>query len=252
MSRTTENQMRMVSVKNVGDSTIPPYAILIVEPGTATGDTETRLIRVKQYTTAAVNAVETPVFAYNSRLAIAAGGFGHAYMGAGAPVFVRWTHGLTGFDANADVGPVDGDYSAGAAGEGLTPIDQPDVDNSRLLVVPTAVSSTSSGGGSQRIWFTIDEVICPNPYTHPNQVSLLIVTPTEYTGGCDINDVPGIGYGGQVEVEAKCNLFSYFVAEDLVGAEGSATYFYPLDGTDGAYCEGRWIADSICAAPECA
>lgn len=142
MTQSSENQMRLVSVKNVSGEVIPAYALLLVNPGDDTDAISTRTIEVTKYTAAAAALLATPVLAFNSRLRIGIGSRGMAYMGAGSPVYVRWEDGVSGFDVTQEVGPADGEFYAVAGSDGLIPVAQPDEDNSRLLVVP------KSGGSS--------------------------------------------------------------------------------------------------------
>jgi len=100
-----------------------------------------------------------------------------------------------------------------------------------------------SGGGSQRIWFTVDSVECVD-----GGGMILMVEPTYYTGGCDAT-IPGEDEYGLVEVEDICSILSYYTAEGLVGMIGSATYMYPRGAE---YCTPVWLVDSICGGPECA
>jgi hypothetical protein len=103
--------------------------------------------------------------------------------------------------------------------------------------------NTGSGGG-ETIWFTIDEVLCPE--TDYVAETTLVATATWYTGGC--NKVPpGAEYGGEYYVYDICNYLYGLTPTDLVGTTGRATYHYPLTGT----CTPKWIIDDLCASPEC-
>lgn len=100
------------------------------------------------------------------------------------------------------------------------------------------------GVGSHHIWFDIDEVYCADAYDDWH----LIVTPTYYTGGCTAS-IPGAdAYTGQVNVYDICNIHGYYVAEQLPGTVGRATYMYPRTGT----CTAKWLLDTLCIQPECA
>lgn len=102
-----------------------------------------------------------------------------------------------------------------------------------------------SGGGGNTIWFTINEVLCPDDYGVTEKT--LVVTADWYTGGC--NKVPpGANYDGRYNVYDLCNYLLDQVDSDLPGTVGRATYHYPLTGD----CEPRWIIDDLCARPECA
>lgn len=96
--------------------------------------------------------------------------------------------------------------------------------------------------GSQRIRFTIADVHCPDAYDPELWIA---VDWTWYTGGCGATP-PGVEYDGTIKVYDSC-ILDYYTAGDLIGKEGSATYFYPR----GSYCEPRWIVDAICGQPEC-
>jgi hypothetical protein len=101
---------------------------------------------------------------------------------------------------------------------------------------------TGGGGGSKRIWFTIEEVECVSPTE-----TILYVRPTWYTGGCTAA-IPGEDSYGIVTVGDVCAILQYYTADWLPGQTGSATYMYPRDG----YCEPKWLVDEICGSPECA
>jgi len=109
-------------------------------------------------------------------------------------------------------------------------------------------TATGSGGGN-RIRFVIEEVYCPDGY---DITELYVrVRYTYYDGGCG-KTPPGVdGYDGLIDVYDSCVL-SYYVAEDLIGREGSATYFYPKSESAYDTCTPRWIVDSICGEPTCA
>ena len=103
--------------------------------------------------------------------------------------------------------------------------------------------NTGSGGG-ETIWFTIDEVLCPE--TDYVAETTLVATATWYTGGCS-KTPPGAEYGGGYYVYDICNYLYGLTPTDLVGTTGRATYHYPLTGT----CTPKWIIDDLCAQPEC-
>ena len=100
----------------------------------------------------------------------------------------------------------------------------------------------ATGGGSQRIWFTIISVECVSATE-----MILTVLPTYYTGGCTAT-IPGEDSYGYVLVEDVCEILLYYTTEWLVGKTGSATYMYPRTG----YCTPLWLVDEICGTPECA
>lgn len=103
-----------------------------------------------------------------------------------------------------------------------------------------------TGGGGNTIWFTIDEVLCPDGYEVTEKT--LVVTPTWYTGGCDAAIPEQDPYTGTVNVYDICSYLDYHVDAELPGTVGRATYMYPRTGT----CEPRWILDDLCHQPECA
>ena len=106
------------------------------------------------------------------------------------------------------------------------------------------IQAGGGGDGSRHIWFEIDEVYCADAYDDWH----LIVTPTWYTGGCSAS-IPGADeYSGQVNVYDICDIQLFYVAENLSGSVGRATYMYPRTGT----CEPKWILDTICGQPSCA
>lgn len=102
----------------------------------------------------------------------------------------------------------------------------------------------SGSGGGHTIWFTIDEVLCPE--TDYVAETTLVATATWYTGGCS-KVPPGAEYGGEYYVYDQCNYLYGLTPGDLVGTTGRATYHYPLTGT----CTPKWIIDDLCAQPEC-
>jgi hypothetical protein len=104
--------------------------------------------------------------------------------------------------------------------------------------------NTGTGGGGETIWFTIEEVLCPE--TDYVSETTLVVTATWYTGGCN-KTPPGAEYGGDYYVYDICNYLYGLTPTDLVGTTGRATYHYPLIGA----CEPKWIIDDLCAQPEC-
>ena len=103
----------------------------------------------------------------------------------------------------------------------------------------------SPGGGGETIWFTIEEVLCPDGYDVTEKT--LVVTADWYTGGCN-KIPPGANYDGTYNVYDLCNYLLDQVDSDLPGTVGRATYHYPLTGD----CEPRWIIDDLCHRPECA
>lgn len=137
------------------------------------------------------------------------------------------------------VGPVADSWAMSEEGVGFYVMHQP-VDGVATVVQVGA----AGGGGGQRIWFTIDSVICADDGSMS-----LIVDPIKFTGGCT-SSIPDADSYGQVAVVDICSTLLYYTAEWLVGKVGSATYFYPV-GEEGSYCEGEWIVDTICGVPEC-
>lgn len=104
----------------------------------------------------------------------------------------------------------------------------------------------SGTGGGNTIWFTIDEVLCPDGYEITEKT--LVVTPTWYTGGCDAAIPEQDPYTGTVNVYDLCSYLDYHVDAELPGTVGRATYMYPRTGD----CTPRWILDDLCHQPECA
>jgi hypothetical protein len=100
-------------------------------------------------------------------------------------------------------------------------------------------------GGGHTIWFTIDDVLCPD--TDYVDETILVVTAEWYSGGCS-KTPPGATYEGTYEVYDVCSYLNGLTPTDLIGTKGRATYHYPLTG----YCEPRWIIDDLCASAECA
>jgi hypothetical protein len=100
-------------------------------------------------------------------------------------------------------------------------------------------------GGGHTIWFTINDVLCPD--TDYVDEPTLVVTATWYTAGCN-KTPPGANYDGTYNVYDLCNYLRGLTPNDLEGGTGRATYHYPLTG----YCSPRWIIDDLCPQPECA
>jgi hypothetical protein len=102
----------------------------------------------------------------------------------------------------------------------------------------------SGGGGGHTIWFTIEEVLCPE--TDYVAETTLVVTATWYNRSCT-GTPPGAEYGGEYYVYDLCNYLYGLTPSDLVGTTGRASYMYPLTGA----CEPRWVIDDLCASPVC-
>jgi hypothetical protein len=103
-------------------------------------------------------------------------------------------------------------------------------------------SSPASGGGSHRIWFTIDEVECVGT----DGDKILTVYVDDYTGGCT-GPIPGEDSYGRVKVYGKCSTMKLYVAENMLDKQGSATWWFPRTG----YCVPRWLVDDLCIIPTC-
>jgi len=104
---------------------------------------------------------------------------------------------------------------------------------------------SSAGGGGHTIWFTIDDVLCPD--TDYVSETTLVVTATWYTAGCD-KTPPGANDDGSYNVYDLCSYLNGLTPTDLISGTGRATYHYPLTGT----CTPKWIIDDLCPQPECA
>jgi hypothetical protein len=106
-----------------------------------------------------------------------------------------------------------------------------------------ALPSGGSGGG-HTIWFTINDVLCPN--TDYVAETTLVVTATWYNRSCT-GTPPGANYDGTYNIYDLCNYMQGLTPTDLVNGTGRATYHYPLTG----YCEPRWVIDDLCPQPVC-
>lgn len=106
------------------------------------------------------------------------------------------------------------------------------------------VALPSGGGGGHSIWFTIDDVLCPDTDYVDEQT--LVVTAEIYTGGCN-KTPPGANYDGTYNVVDYCSEFNGLTPTELVGTRGKASYGYPLTG----YCEPKWYIDFLCGLPQC-
>lgn len=106
--------------------------------------------------------------------------------------------------------------------------------------------TNSGGGGARVIWFTIDQVLCPDvDYVAE---TTLVITPFWYSHGCE-GDPPGADEYGVYHVYDICSYMNGLTAEELPNTVGRATWMYPLNGY--GYCEPRWLLDDLCAQPEC-
>jgi hypothetical protein len=138
-----------------------------------------------------------------------------------------------------EVGPVSDQWYMSTEGTGF-----------RVILQPTDGVGTVErvGGGSassHKIWFTIDDVLCPLA-DYVDEVTL-VVTAFMYNAGC--NKVPpGANYDGTYDVFDVCSYLDGIDSASLIGTVGKATYMYPIG--DG-YCEPKWVIDDICAAPHC-
>jgi len=99
-------------------------------------------------------------------------------------------------------------------------------------------------GGGHSIWFTIEEVLCPD--TDYVEEQTLVVTAEIYTGGCN-KTPPGANEDGTYNVVDYCSEFNGLTPTELVGTRGKASYGYPLTG----YCEPKWYIDFLCGLPQC-
>jgi hypothetical protein len=99
-------------------------------------------------------------------------------------------------------------------------------------------------GGGEFMWFEIVEVLCPGR-DYVDEITI-VVTPTDYSGGCT-KTPPGANYDGTYNFYLKCGLDGQ-VAEQLPGTFGNGHYVYPWRQYD---CEPRWIVNLLCHLPEC-
>jgi hypothetical protein len=141
-----------------------------------------------------------------------------------------------GVQVGDEVGPTDDSWEMVAGGSGFRVIHQP-VDG-----VGSVVQVGGGGGGTHRIWFTIDEVECVG--TEGDKI--LTVYVDDYTGDCT-GSIPGEDSYGRVKVYGKCSTMKLFVAEDMLDKQGSATWMFPRTG----YCIPRWLVDDLCIIPTC-
>lgn len=114
------------------------------------------------------------------------------------------------------------------------------------------VGRFSGGGGTatHQMWFTIQEVVCPDGYEVTQKT--LKVVPLWYTGGCG-QVPPGREYDGTWHVYDICQYLKDQVDSELPGTIGRATYFYPYtaDDYDPPPCVPAWILADLCHQPEC-
>jgi hypothetical protein len=148
--------------------------------------------------------------------------------------------GLTDAAFGDTVGPTDGSWEMTTEGSGWTVFSTPENGSAALL----RDGGGGGSGGGHTIWFTIEEVLCPE--TDYVAETTLVVTPTWYNRSCT-GIPPGAEYGGEYHVYDLCNYLYGLATSDLVGTTGRASYMYPLTGA----CEPKWIIDDLCAQPEC-
>lgn len=105
-----------------------------------------------------------------------------------------------------------------------------------------------ASGGTHRIRFIIDEVVCADP-DYGIELHVLVFW-THYSGGC--KEPPGQEYDGRIAVYDSCVLTSLTDAQ-LVGRIGSATFWHKAVTPGSAYggCTTSWIVDDLCDALEC-
>lgn len=135
-------------------------------------------------------------------------------------------------------GPTESRWAATTTGTGLKASGE---QNERTIPV---VASSAATAGAHIMWFVIDQVLCPDTDYVENVT--LVVTPEDYTGGCN-GEPPGADEYGVYRVYDKCGYFNGLTKEELLGTIGRATWMYPLTGD----CEPRWLVDDLCAQPEC-
>jgi hypothetical protein len=99
-------------------------------------------------------------------------------------------------------------------------------------------------GGGHTIWFTIEDVLCPD--TDYVSETTLVATATWYNLSCT-GTPPGANDDGTYNVYDLCNYLNGLTPTDLVSGTGRATYHYPLTGE----CVPKWIIDDLCPQPEC-
>lgn len=136
------------------------------------------------------------------------------------------------------VGPVEDSWEMTSSGSGFRVLKQ------ATSGVGVVVQIGGGGGSGSKIWFTILDVLCPLT-DYVDEVTL-VVEVTDYSGGCTAP--PGANYDGTYDVAVRCSYMDGLTASDLIGTTGHATYVYPV-GT--GYCEPKWVADDLCASPEC-
>lgn len=150
------------------------------------------------------------------------------------------------------VNVTDADHKRATSAEGEYVLQSGDDGPIEILFAPEGTGEKtcvvrfagSGGGGSHIIWFTIDQVLCPE--TDYVAETTLAVTPIWYSHGCE-GDPPGADEYGIYYAYDICSYFNGLTAEELPTTIGRATWMYPLTG----YCEPRWIIDDLCAQPEC-
>lgn len=220
-----------VKVKNDSGEVIPAFACM-------------RITGVEDVGGQTCIKVEKPTstegeFLFNSQYSIAVPATGEQGVGWAYRHGVVTMLGDEPTEPGATFGPIVGSWEIEEGGDQFVVFGRHDFSE-RALVGRFAGGS----GGGHTIWFTIEEVLCPDGYEVTEKT--LVVTADWYTGGCS-KTPPGANYDGTYNVYDLCNYLLDQVDAELPGTVGRATYHYPLTGD----CEPRWIIDDLCHRPEC-
>jgi hypothetical protein len=197
-----------------------------------------------QYAQRTVITVEKPTtlngeYLFNSPYTIEGGAAGWAYR-FGVVVML----GQPPSEANVSYQPIIDSWEIEEGGGPFTVFGKYEITPESTTAALIGRFAGGGSGGGHTIWFTIEEVLCPE--TDYVAETTLVVTPTWYNRSCT-GIPPGAEYGGEYYVYDLCNYLYGLTPSDLVGTTGRASYMYPLTGA----CEPRWVIDDLCASPVC-
>ena len=180
-------------------------------------------------------------FLFNSQFAIAVPATGELGVGWAYRHGVVTMLGDEPTEPGASYGPIVGSWQIEEGGDKFVVFGRHDFSERALV---GRFNGGGSGGG-HTIWFTIDDVLCPD--TDYVAETTLVVTATWYNQSCT-GTPPGANDDGTYSIYDLCSYLNGLTPGDLINGTGRATYHYPLTGG----CTPKWIIDDLCPQPECA